>query len=78
MKKETKSSKVLNHLKKHGSITSWIAIQKYDATRLSAIIFNLRELGRRTKTFSIKSVPIEIIDSFGNKVKYANYIYLKK
>ena len=78
MKKETKSSKVLNHLKKHGSITSWTAIQKYGATRLSAIIFKFREVGRKTKTFSIKSVPIEIVDSFGNKVRYANYIYLKK
>ena len=77
MLKETKRSKVLNHLKKHGSITSWTAIQKYGATRLSAIIFNLREESRITKTFSIKSVPIERVDSFGNKVKYANYIYLK-
>ena len=47
---ETKSSKVLNHLKKHRSITSWEAITLYKATRLSAIIFNLKEKGYEFKT----------------------------
>ncbi len=40
-----KTGKVLTHLQSHGSITSWTAIQLYRATRLSAIIFNLREDG---------------------------------
>ena len=36
---------VLEHLKKKGSITSMEAIQEYGATRLSAIIYNLRHIG---------------------------------
>lgn len=40
--KFTKKQKVLDHLKKHGSITSWEAIQNYKATRLSGIIYELR------------------------------------
>ena len=36
---------VLNHLRQHGSITSWDAITHYHITRLSAYIFNLKEAG---------------------------------
>lgn len=39
---ESKTEKVLNHLKRNGSITSLEAIYKYKATRLSAIIYTLR------------------------------------
>ena len=41
----TKTGKVLHHLQNEGSITSWNAITLYKATRLSAIIFNLRDEG---------------------------------
>ena len=40
---ETKTAKVLEHLRTLKRITSWEAIQLYKATRLSAIIFNLRK-----------------------------------
>jgi len=40
---ETKTRKVLEHLKNKKQITSWEAIQLFRATRLSAIIFNLRK-----------------------------------
>ena len=40
---ETKIKQVEAHLHEHGSITSWQAIQKYQATRLRGIIFVLRE-----------------------------------
>lgn len=43
--KKTQVQKILNHLKEHSSITSWEAIQKYRITRLSAVIFVLRESG---------------------------------
>lgn len=46
----SKKDKILEHLK-HDSITSWEAIQKYRATRLSAIIYLLREEG-----YDIRSV----------------------
>ena len=41
----TKTGKVLSHLQRYGSITSWDAIRLFRATRLSAIIFNLRDEG---------------------------------
>lgn len=46
---EGKTGRVVAHLFKHGSITSWEAIIKYKATRLSGIIFDLK------KKFNIKS-----------------------
>jgi len=41
----TQEVQILNHLKKHKLITSWEAIQGYRITRLSAIIYVLREKG---------------------------------
>jgi hypothetical protein len=38
---QTKINQVINHLITYGSITSWEAINKYRATRLSGIIFVL-------------------------------------
>lgn len=43
--KPSKTLYVLNHLKEHGKITSWEAIQLYRATRLSGIIFTLKQQG---------------------------------
>lgn len=40
-----KTQAVLKHLKSGRKISSWDAIQKYRATRLSAIIFTLIEQG---------------------------------
>lgn len=40
--KETKIKPVHEHLLKYGEIDTWTAIQKYGATRLSAIIYRLR------------------------------------
>lgn len=40
---ETKIKQVEAHLYQHGSITSWEAIQKYQATRLSHIIYVLKK-----------------------------------
>ena len=45
MKYETQKSMVLYHLKNQKSITSWEAITKYHITRLSAIIYDLRQEG---------------------------------
>lgn len=41
--KLTQTNEVLEHLKTHGTITSIEAIMQYGATRLSAIIFDLRK-----------------------------------
>jgi len=42
---ETKTKKVADYLIKNKNITSWDAINKFKATRLSAIIFNLKKRG---------------------------------
>ena len=68
MKKITKSKMVLNHLKSGKSITSLEAINLYSATRLSAIIFNLRKRGH-----TIATLPKIIIDKYGNKCEFAQY-----
>lgn len=68
-KKITKKKMVLDHLKKYGSITSLEAIENYGATRLSAIIFNLRKQG-----YNIDTVDIKSVDRYGNSVVYGKYV----
>lgn len=69
MGKVNKTQMVLQHLKKKGNITSWEAIQMYGATRLSAIIFNLRKRG-----YIIDSLMVDRMDRFGNECRYAKYV----
>ena len=64
---ETQDIKILNHLK-HDSITSWEAIQKYHVTRLSARIYNLKQMG-----YDISSIR-EQNDETG--AHYARYFLL--
>ena len=59
-----KSRAVEEHLKKHGNITSWEAIQEYRATRLSAIIFRLR------KKYDIDTLMMETDEG----IKYGKYV----
>lgn len=68
--RETKHNQVRQHLLSHGHITSWEAIQIYGATRLSAIIFNLRKEG-----YDIETREELAKDRNGNTCRYANYIY---
>lgn len=68
MGRTNKTNEVLKHLKQNGSITSWEAIQLYGATRLSAIIFNLR------KKYNINTFMIDDIDRYGNESRYAKYV----
>lgn len=70
MEKTNKTQLVLKHLKTKKSITSWDAITLYGATRLSAIIFNLRKRG-----YLIDARDIEGTDKLGNPSRYAKYIY---
>lgn len=44
-KKLTQKDMVLRYLQDYGSITSWEAIKEFGATRISAIIFNLKKDG---------------------------------
>ncbi len=48
--KPSKKLKVLTHLKKHKTITSWEAIQMFKYTRLADAIFVLKEDGHNIIT----------------------------
>ena len=65
----SKTSEVLRHLREHGSITSNEAWELYGATRLSAIIFNLRRKGH-----DISTVDTDTTDRYGHRVTYARYV----
>lgn len=67
----TKTQAVLDWLQTHASISSMEAIQNFGATRLSAIIFKLRERGH-----DIETVMCEGRDRFGNPMRFARY-YLR-
>lgn len=68
----TKTEKILAHLKENGSITSWEAIQLYACTRLSSVVFNLRNRG-----FNIVTEPVIFVDKYGDKNTYAKYVYVE-
>lgn len=72
-KKVNKTNKVIEHLKLHGSITSLQAIELYGATRLSAIIYNLRyKYG-----MNIINERIDFVDRFGSKSSYVKYVLVE-
>lgn len=71
-KKISKTDKIIEHLNKHGSITSMEAIELYGATRLSAIIYSLRNKG-----YMIDTIDMPFIDRFGNKSVYGKYVLVK-
>lgn len=68
MGKLTKTKMVMQHLRGGKTITSLEAINLYSATRLSAIIFCLRNKGH-----NIVTIPITILDKYGNNCHYAEY-----
>ena len=67
----TKTQAVLEWLKTYTSISSMEAINNFGATRLSAIIFNLRKRG-----YNIETVMVDGRDRFGNQTRFARY-YLR-
>lgn len=71
---EVKNQKdaIMWHFATYGQITSWEAIKEYGATRLSAIIFNLRNEG-----YNIVSIDTKVTNRFGRSVSIATYKYVK-
>lgn len=68
-KKLTKTDKVLRHLRKNGSITSLEAIELYNATRLSGIIYVLRNRG-----YDIVTETVKLTDRFGDESYFGKYV----
>jgi len=64
----TLKDRVLDYIKKEGSITSLDAIRELGCTRLSAVIFNLKEEGYEFDTkFETRK------NRWGDAVSYARY-----
>lgn len=59
---------VLEHLKKHGNITSMEAIEKYGNTRLASTINILRDMG-----YDITTVMCSGENRHGRTVRYGVY-----
>lgn len=69
----TDSEKILAYLQKHGSITSWEAIQHFRCTRLSGRVFDLKKRG-----FNIVATMEEGKNSDGEVCRYARYRLIRK
>lgn len=67
----TKHDQVKKHLIEKGLIDSWTAINLYGATRLSAIIFNLRRRG-----MNIISRPRTTMDRNNNLCNFVDYVLI--
>jgi len=70
----TKTEKVKNHLINNGKITSWEAIQLYRATRLSAIIYNLKNY----HNMNIQTITKQGISEDGDKYPFAEYVLVEE
>lgn len=55
MEKTSKTKKILAHLKRGQSITTWDAIRLYNATRLSGHIYVLRKQGYDIESIDVKN-----------------------
>lgn len=66
-------SDVLSWLKKGNTITSWEAFERFGATRLSAIIFDLRKDG-----YKIAGVWETTVDRYGDEKRFLRYFLVKK
>ena len=71
--KMNKTKAILKHLEEYGSITSWEAIKEYGATRLSAIIYNLRN----TYNLNIMTKEVNFVDRYGTSSSFAKYVLIK-
>ena len=69
-----KTKAILMYLQENGSINSWQAIKFFGATRLSAIIYNLRHKYQ----LNIINERVDFTDRYGTKSHYDNYILIKE
>lgn len=72
MGKKTQAERVLEYIKKFGSITTLEAFRDLGVTRLSARIFELR-----ARNINIDSTNVTSKNRYGEKCTYAKY-YLRK
>lgn len=63
------SKALINHLKAKGSITSMEAFNLYGITRISALIFSLRD------RYNIETVMIDTTNRYGEHTRYGRFYY---
>ena len=68
----SQEQRILEHLKKYGSITTWESFERYGITRLSAKIYNLKKLGCIFDEEIIKKT-----NRYGKKISFKKYILRK-
>ena len=68
----TQKEMVKKYISDFGSITSWQAFSDLGITRLSAIIYSLKQECYRFKTSRVTKT-----NRYGKKVAFAKYEYLK-
>ena len=68
MNKKSQTSEIIAYLRKNKKITSMEAIKKFGATRLSGIIFILRDRG-----FGIETEMVQGKNRYGHVTNYAVY-----
>ena len=64
---------VMMHLRRRGSITTWQAITQYDITRLSAVIYRLRN----EQDMDIESTPVTTTTKDGRTKRVVVYTFNK-
>ena len=67
----TQNERVIRHLQDFGSITSWESFSEYGITRLSAIIYNLKEMG-----FLFNDEWITTVNRYAEPTSFKKYILL--
>lgn len=65
----TQSERILQHMRKHGSITPMEAMQEYGCMRLGARIYDLKKSGHEIATIFESGT-----NRYGAKVSYARYM----
>lgn len=70
MKRTTHLDRVENYIKQRGSITSWEAIKEFGITRLSAVIYDLRN----QRGLNIKTQYETMKNRYGDNVTFARYV----
>lgn len=69
MEKTTHADRIEKYLKENGSITSWEAIKEFGITRLSAVIYNLRNKRGLDITTNFETRK----NRYGDSVSFARY-----
>lgn len=71
MTRVTHEDRVEEYIKKRGSITSWEAIKEFGITRLSAVIYKLRN----ERDLEIETRYETMKNRYGDTVNFARYVY---